>query len=193
MKILRRSTLLLLSITTLNAYAFKAYNSLPFKYCTEGEESITEVLEKKLLIPNTLLKKKRFWDNLHDQNKHITDFGKIIPGTPVYIYIPKRYQQEAKMSVFDLEQGKIHSTIYKAKKGENLNSILTKEFEIPNHALEKHAYKTKIKRWNPNIKNFNSLQANQKVYIEFPKRYQRKCHSFINREIAGQFFGEKED
>ncbi len=190
MKILKRTTVILLTFSTINAYAFKAYNSLPFKYCTEGEESITEVLEKNLLIPNNLLKKKRFWDNLHEQNSHIADFGKIIPGTPVYIYIPKQYHQEVKMSIFELEKGKIHSTIYKTKKGDSLKSILDHEFEIPKHAVDKEQYIKKIKRWNPTINNFQELQANQKMYLEFPKRYERKCHTFINREIAGQFFGE---
>jgi hypothetical protein len=56
----------------------------------------------------------------------------------------------------------------KARQGESILNLLGHRLGIPKDLLYQKSYLRKIKKWNPSIENFKSLNKGQKVYVEIP-------------------------
>ncbi len=70
-------------------------------------------------------------------------------------------------SVFS-QTPEIKTKYFFAKGGESINDFLENEVGVPKRTLHEMGYLEKIKRWNPSIENFDTLDVNQRVYVEIP-------------------------
>jgi len=162
---------------------------MPYKYCTDEIEeslSIHDVLTE-LNIPKNLIKKKRFWNNLKGENRHIEDLEKIPANVPLFIFIPKMYHAKVNFAPFKIKMGKIQTQYYFVKEGDNFkHRILYKGIGIPYRVLDDQGYYDKIVSWNDHIEDLNKIQPGQRLYVEYPKLYEQKCRltSDMIREVA---------
>ena len=62
----------------------------------------------------------------------------------------------------------VKTRYFYANGGESLKDFLRNKVGIPQKTLTEMGYLEKIRDWNPNIENFNSLSSNQRVYVEIP-------------------------
>ncbi len=62
----------------------------------------------------------------------------------------------------------IKTRYFYANGGESMQDFLTNKVGVPQKTLNQMGYLDKIKEWNPNIEDFSSLGANERVYVEIP-------------------------
>jgi hypothetical protein len=159
-----------------NAFAFKAYRSMPFKYCTQEKRMNIKGILTELNIPKNLIRKKRFWKNIIKENRHIEDLESIAINQPVYVFIPKKYRKNINFTPLNISPGEIQTQYYVVKDGDNFkHRILFKKMELPYNVLDNFDYLKKMISWNPTITDMNHLEPGDQIYVEYPKIYSQKC------------------
>lgn len=134
-------------------------------YTTKGGESILDVLEFTGLSIEAIKKNPKFIDILREQHPRIENWKKLPKDLLFTMEFPQTFANKY------IKYKPVKTLVYQSKKGDSLNLVLTKEMGISENELALRPYiVTNIKKWNPQIRNWNKIPDNQSIYLEIPDK-----------------------